>query len=226
MCSSTPYVRGSHFLVHRIIRGPIANIYVGRRKVRFILPKNVACRQCFFFKEKFSEHLEDAQDTAMNLSEIDPETFARFAQWIYQEKLPPATIDDNDETYVSFHSLLELYHLASRLKAPKLQNEIMAQLRILYCSMRDEYPMDAFTIFEVYRGTEDNSALRRFVCDAAAKEFLDRDKGKGQSYRLCFSTLSAFAEQFAEALYDYHSFSESFIMDCPEQYTVDTEGAN
>lgn len=51
--------------------------------------------------------------------------------------------------------------------------------------MRHEYSFDAQDILEVHRSLEKQSSLRQFICDAAAKEFLDLAKGEAENYEAC-----------------------------------------
>jgi len=69
------------------------------------------------------------------------------------------------------------------------------------------------------------SPLRQFVCDAVAKEFLDRVKGK-RSYESCLLSVPEFALELMEALHDYHRTRMDYIKDCPGRYTVDVEEAD
>ena len=148
-----------------------------------------------------------------------------LAQWIFQEKLPHVDYIRDMEPYIDFAYHLALHRLASQFEIRKLQNEILEQLRAMYVEMRSKKSIDIFTIRRVYRRKDQNSALRRFVWDAAAKDFLDGGKKERPGYAHLLTTLPAFSVQFTEALHDYNKSQRGYIKDCPERYMVDVEEA-
>lgn len=209
----------------RLIQGPVATIYVGRDKVRFTVPMNLACHLCPFFRKRFSDRAKEAEDAILDLPEDDPETFAMLLQWIYQDGIAPINLSEREEASSAMQTHLRLYLLASRFELPSLQNETMQHIRVLYELSRDHAPIDAPLIFEIYRSEYKKPALCRFVCDAAAKEFLDCGKLEQNRYGDCLSSIPAFTLQFTDALHDYHDSRKDFITDCPERYLTYECGA-
>ena len=160
------------------------------------------------------------QDARIEWSNHEPMTFAMLVQWMYQEKLPSAENLIGAEAVSSFRTHIALYHLAVEIHSPTLQDEVMQQLRALYIKIRREDPIESAAIIEIYRVTDSKSLLRQFVCDAAAKAFLDCARADPAAYEEAFAIASGFTAQFSKALHEYHHAPNDIIKDDSDRYML------
>ncbi len=179
----------------------MVDVFVGPDKVKFTLPKSLACYHSPVLKRTFEGYFKEAHEARLELPEDDPDTFAMLAQWIYQERLTSIENLSSEQAEKSFQDRLTLYYLAARYCMAKLQNDIIRQLASLYVVISKNKPISAETIIDVYKATDDGSPLRLLVCDAAATYFSKSEYGLNV-YKEALSTACGFGVQFLTAIHD------------------------
>ena len=74
----------------------MVDIYVGPSKQHFHLHKNLLCSKVDYFRKMFESSFKEGVEQAATLPEDDPNAFALFVQWLYQESLTPLDIRKHD----------------------------------------------------------------------------------------------------------------------------------
>lgn len=92
----------------------------------FIVHKDLICHYSPFFSTAFNSTFTEGLTKTMTLPDVDLNNFGLFVHWLYTQK-----IDLNTQNSDAVLPLAQLWTLAERFQAIKLQNSIMDHLRIL-----------------------------------------------------------------------------------------------
>lgn len=139
--------------------GGIASINVGPNETPFDVHLELICDCSTYFNALFESRFTQPTTQPVFLPDDDPDTFAEFLQWAYRGKI------FEDAAPVTWLQLCELWVLAGKLGAPKLQNLVMEHCRRKY-DEHDRHTAKRWDVVEfVYRKTAIGSPLRKMMVD-------------------------------------------------------------
>jgi hypothetical protein len=137
----------------------------------FLVHKEFICYYSLFFDAAFNGQFQEGATLKLDLPGVLPAVFDIFVNWLYTQTI---AADTQPESHMSW--LIELWILADRLLAPKLQNQVLVaydKLRVaLWCR-----PVIHFVL--VYENTVQGSPLRRYITQIAASGFTVNDELTG-----------------------------------------------
>jgi hypothetical protein len=96
----------------------MVDIFVGLTEKLFRVHKDLFGSKCDFFKKLFSNGFKETTDQTAKLSEVEPEVFDLFTQFIYRGELPSEP-KIADEIWVE---LLKLHQWADFLCLPDVMD--------------------------------------------------------------------------------------------------------
>ncbi|KAK0126587.1 hypothetical protein ONS95_008175 [Cadophora gregata] len=99
------------------------NIFVGPRRVRFSVHRDVICQASYFFRAAFQGVFKEAKDGSVHMPKDDPVTFKRFLAWTYAGRLPES------RGTTSQRLLYDLYILAEKLCMNDLANRTIDRIK-------------------------------------------------------------------------------------------------
>ena len=125
--------------------------------------KEFACHHSPVLKAAFNSNFLEGQTQLYTLQDPGETTGRLFVHWLYFQQLDILDHDDwesKDKEDVGL-SLVELWTLADKLLAPRLQNQIIQKMyRIM---QQDEGCLPIPVLEYVYEHTPSDCALRRFI---------------------------------------------------------------
>ena len=125
--------------------------------------KELLCEASTFFKAAFDGGFLEAKDRTVEMSEDDVVTFKHFQVWLYSNKIYSTDETEND---IPWEVLTGLYIFAETRGASLLQNAVIDA----YVDKQETlHSLPVSEIARVYDFTCENSPLRRFFVDCAAK---------------------------------------------------------
>ncbi|RDW73717.1 hypothetical protein BP5796_07159 [Coleophoma crateriformis] len=113
-----------------------------------------------FFSAAFNGHFAEATEDSMNYHAFSEKAFRLFLHWSYTQE-----IGTDDDEPLSASEIVNLYIEADKLRAPKLQNQVID----LICKL-DYIP--SYLFHKVYENTIDTSPLRKVFVDKCATSLL------------------------------------------------------
>lgn len=139
-------------------------VHVGHLSKRFMLHKNLVCRDSTFFNAACKGSFREADSNEVKLPDDEPETFDNFVQWLYTRDFErPMT----ESGWPKWECFFETYVLADKLGAPKFSNHVM-NLMVHEAETRWDQELslpDAAAVCVAYENTPGSSPLRRFLID-------------------------------------------------------------
>jgi hypothetical protein len=144
--------------------------------------KDHLCAASMYFKLALEGKFQEAALGEVTLNEINIGPFGVFNEWLYTGKITEVVYEEKrltrEEMYIkdrpSFSQLLEVWHLADYLLAPKLQNYITDMMMDKY-KRRLVAPFADFSY--VYKTTQKGSLMRKFMVDLCVW----RMRGQGEN---------------------------------------------
>lgn len=141
---------------------------VGPEKREFKVHKDVMSSQCPVFSRMFSGSFKEGLLGPANLEEDQPEIFAVFFTWLYQNTISDATIKANSTLLFAF---------AEKYGIIRLMDNVMDLTRSYYSTSRQLYNKEMLAL--IYDNTHQASKLRLFGSRCVAKILLEQD---GQAF--------------------------------------------
>ena len=163
------------------------NVYnVANEKATFHVHKSFICYHSPFFSAAFTGNFVEGETQTMDYKHTSSEAFGLFVHWLYTQKMDDTFLRDFYKAFLAdaispaehdkkFHErhhssnatvcghIADLWILAEKILAPKLQNLAMDALEELRFHCIDRLP--ATRCEYIYQHTRKGSPLRRFMVD-------------------------------------------------------------
>lgn len=101
----------------------MVTIYVGPKRKKFTLHKDLICRSIDFFSKAFTGFFKEAQEGIMYMPEDTPGSFSLLVDYLYRGTVPLGN------TNQQFDELYNLYYLAEKLCLPILKDVAMDRIQ-------------------------------------------------------------------------------------------------
>jgi hypothetical protein len=108
-----------------------ATILVGEDQKRFVVHEHLLTHHSEFFRAALIGNFKEAKDKVVRLEDIDPFIFECFVHWLYYQRFPDASKNDDEELVKAWGteeasttlatSLIKLYILADQCMVPRLK---------------------------------------------------------------------------------------------------------
>lgn len=185
-------LQGHH---HRLLTEDMVNVYVGPKRKKFHLHKDLVCDRSSFFKKAVAGGFKEQKEKALYLPEDHVGGFILFVQWIYG--VPPP----ESSTPSMVTTLFALYVLAEKFCIEPLKNSSMDVIRTS-CS-GSAYMLSVTDIGYIYDNTPTTSPMRRFMVKHTLYGLLVRKNGMVQGFLKLMKEGGDFAADFASATLEY-----------------------
>lgn len=179
----------------RLLTEDMVNVYVGSKRKKFHLHKDLVCDRSSFFKKALAGGFKEQEERAVYLPEDDVGAFVLFVQWIYG--VPPR----DSTTPAMITSLFALYVLAEKFCIELLKNLSMDMIRTIWSDTA--CTLSATTIGYVYDNTPETSPMRRFIVNHSLYSLLVRKVGMAKEFLELMKKGGDFAVDFASATLQY-----------------------
>ncbi|KAI4170849.1 MAG: hypothetical protein LQ346_008815 [Caloplaca aetnensis] len=140
----------------------IVTIFIGPEKKAFPIHKALLSAKSTFFRGAFEGDFKEATDKSLTLAEDDPNCFARYVLWIYNQVLDP--IRHGQDAKPMLDEYCKLFVLADKLGSERLENVCLDVIHTYAASDAISH-FDVATIDFVWDNTPDESKLRALLVD-------------------------------------------------------------
>ena len=140
-------------------------VLVGSDKKSFHIHKALLSSKSTYFRAAFEGSFKEAEEKTLHLVDEDPDYFACYTLWIYNQPLENITSDI--ERKPSLDDYCHLFVLADKLGSEPLQNLVMDIIHE-YASDDGQSGLDPRTVNFVWASTMPGSQLRAILIDFLA----------------------------------------------------------
>jgi hypothetical protein len=121
-------------VVRSFTTSEIVTVYVGHKRKRFFLHRELICQRSPFMEKCLKkDRFDEGYKNELYLPEDDPKAFSIIVEWIYRNKLPAR----NDPTF-DLADLSASYCMADKFAMEELQNNIMDLVRSSFSRRENE----------------------------------------------------------------------------------------
>lgn len=178
--------------------GKMVKIYVGPKRKRWVVHKDVICERSDYFRKAFTGSWKEAEKSRIYLHEDDPKVFGHFIDWIYGKSLACYKQHENpaDIDYGHVKEWCALYVFADKISLQELAVEALEQYKIcsegtLPCTEEIQY---------IYENTPESSALREHAVNALVVKFYGRGPDDFDFWADAIACRPEFTRDIAKAL--------------------------
>ena len=183
---------------HRLLSGPLMDIYVGKKKRQWSLHRNLLSYHSAWFKEQIKEEVR-GKGGKVDLFDDDPRAFELLVKWLYQGRIDNVSTMSMDKKWDYAYACQQLYILCEKINLPQLKNIAIDQFR-KGCYEAGQVP-GAEEMIPIYQKLPPFSPFRKLVSRIAARQIMDPDSENDASiYRDCFSRNPDFAIDVINAI--------------------------
>lgn len=153
--------------------GNFVKIIVRSEKKEFILNEKLLCDKADYFKAAFRSGFKESQEKQLELPEDNPDTFARFVEWLYTNEIKcsqyrhlwgsPGNEVKHDLEFFG------LWVFGDKIRASDLTKAASERCKI--CFVQNGYVASAEGIEFVYSNTTERSQLRELLVNATVQRF-------------------------------------------------------
>ncbi|KAI4174908.1 MAG: hypothetical protein LQ343_001935 [Gyalolechia ehrenbergii] len=145
----------------------IVTVLVGSEKKPFYLHKALLSSKSTYFRAAFEGSFKEAAEQSLHLANDDPECFAYYILWIYNQ--PLEYISSNLDRKPTLGDYCYLYILADKLGSEPLQNLVIDIIHECAVTSRHEHTrLEPDTVNYVWGHTLPGSQLRVILVDLMA----------------------------------------------------------
>ncbi|RDL36919.1 uncharacterized protein BP5553_06271 [Venustampulla echinocandica] len=134
----------------------VITLYVGTKRNKFIIHKQLICESCHFFEVAFTSSFKENLEGVMCLPEKRPEIISLFVSWLYPDRIP------YHETEEHLLNMYNLHFFAEEIGEERLMDASMDAIQDEYQNL--DIPISYEMLAKVYDNTT-KSRLRLFAID-------------------------------------------------------------
>ncbi len=161
--SVVPYAPSGPSLIAGLT-SDIVTIFVGPEKKAFPIHRALLSSKSTFFRGAFEGGFKEATDRTLTLAEKDPDCFARYVLWIYNQVLDPISHGHGQDTKPMLDEYCKLFVLADKLGSERLGNMCLDIIHTYAASDAISH-FDVATIDFVWDNTPNGSSLQKLLVD-------------------------------------------------------------
>ena len=171
-------------------------IVVGAEKKKFVLHKELVCREAPYFDRMFNGNLKEAKTQKCSLQEEEPSTFELFVSYIYAGHFP-ADVKAVTGIIPVYEPIIKFYILADKLLMSK---EVKTAALEAFSEARSSsyLHMNGAVMELVLNRTADDCPMRKLTVDMFSRDFLNNQGFDREWLVSCLKNVSF--EQIVELL--------------------------
>ncbi len=170
----------------------MANIYVGPKRKKFHLHKELLCARSGYFTRSLAGDFKEREEKAVYLPDDDVASFELLVLWIYGSKLKAPGNSEELSRYLAVYVMGEKFFMEG------LRNAITDSVKACYLNASAKASPEQLEY--LYNNTSATCQLRLLAARTAAMDLYGRTKHLPDSLRELIKKCPDFAADFAEAL--------------------------